>query len=165
MGIASGELTKIEECCFFVDYLQGHVVFVLRVMKYMCVVRLSDGYMRGWRGLLGKNIFWEVIIMRSTPVMWPDLNLLTQTVSGCLINWWNNFCQDYGVTGLWKNTFFLTEILQFIQLYGIAFTNSVRPTRRHIYPHMHTKYAFQHMILNRLDPSVIVPMLAGPIDK
>ena len=48
--VASGELAKIQEYCFHVVYLQGHVVFLLRVMRYMCVVRLSDGYMRGWEG-------------------------------------------------------------------------------------------------------------------
>ena len=31
---------NIQEYCFHVDYLQGHVVFLLRVMRYMCVVRL-----------------------------------------------------------------------------------------------------------------------------
>ena len=82
--VASGELTKIQECCFHVDYLQGQVVFLLRVMRYMWIVRLSDGYMRGWQGLLCKNIIREVIIMSSTPVMW-----------------WNNSCQDYCVTRLW----------------------------------------------------------------
>ena len=44
--VASGELSKIQECCFHVDYLQGHIVFLLSAMRYMCVVRLSDGYMR-----------------------------------------------------------------------------------------------------------------------
>ena len=58
---------------------------------------------------------------------------------------------------------FLTKMSQFIQLYSVALSNSIRPTsmtRRHIYPHMHTKYTFQHTIESRLDSSVIVPMLA-----
>ena len=42
--IASGELTKIQECCFYVDYLQGHIVFMLRVMRYMgkAIITSSD---------------------------------------------------------------------------------------------------------------------------
>ena len=130
---ASGELTNIQECCFHVDYLQGHVIFVLRVIRYRCVVRFSDGYMRGWQGLLSENIIREVIIMRSH-VMWHDLNLLTQTVSGYLTHRWNNSCQDYCVIRLWlpppasKKYVFLTEMSQFIQLYSVAFSNSIRPT-------------------------------------
>ena len=138
---ASGGLTKLQECCFYVDYLQGYVVFLLRVMRHMCVVRLSDGYMRGWQGLLCN------IIMRSTPDIWNDLNqLLTQTVSGCLTNSWNNSCQDNCVTRLWppplKTKGFITEMSQFIKLYRVAFSKSILPTRHNIYPHIHTKYAF-----------------------
>ena len=87
--------------------------------------------------LLCKNIM-EVIIMHSTSVMWHDLNqLLTQTVSGCLTNWWNNSCQDYCVTRLCdprrrplKKYVFLTEMSQFIQLYRVVFSNSIRPRKK-----------------------------------
>ena len=47
-----------------------------------------------------------------------------------------------------KKYAFLTERSQFIQLYRVAFSNSIRPIKRHIYPHMHTKYAFQHTTEN-----------------
>ena len=110
-----------------------------------------------------KTIIREVMIMRSTSVMWHDLNLLHRqcrdvlqtdeiipaktTVSpGC----------DPRRRPL-KKYVFLTEMSKFIQLYSVAFSNSTRPTRRHIYPHMHT---WQSMPSNkRLKTGLIRPSL------
>ena len=51
-----------------------------------------------------------------------------------------------------KKYVFLTEMSQFIQPYRVALSNYIRPTRRHIYPHKHANYVFQHTTENRLDP-------------
>ena len=143
--IAFGELTKIQECCFYVDYLQGHVVSCCVLWgNYVCCEIIGWTHV-GWQESLCKNIIREVIIMRSTPGIWHDLNLLTQTVSGCLTDWWNNSCRDYCVTRMWlppptsEKILFSNRNVKFIQLYCVAFSSSSRPTRRHIYPHMHTK--------------------------
>ena len=51
-------------------FARTRVVFLLRVTRYMCVVRLSDEYMLGDKDCcVTILIIREVIIMRSTPVM------------------------------------------------------------------------------------------------